>query len=270
MTVERAIAHPCVVFALRRESMYFRRVYPFRQRFLGAPCRAEFRGTPLTRVLMLETGVGFAAIETALRWCLSGPRFGDLSYRPSLIFLVGFSGGLQSGQRVGDLVLATEVVDRQGNRWTTCHAALLPGGEITLAPVLSVTEMVGDPREKQRLRQQHDAVAVDMESAAAARLCHEQNVPFACLRAISDDRNTALSPHLVELLRSGRVSMPRLAETVLRHPSSIRELMQLAANTRKAAKQLLAVRSLLDSLGFRERDSNKYPASRYRLRISGL
>lgn len=270
MTVERAITDPCVVFALRRESMYFRHAYPFRQLFLGAPCRAEFRGTPLTKVLMLETGVGFAAMETALRWCLSGPRIGDLPYRPILIFLVGFSGALYPGQRVGDLVLATEVIDKQGNRWTTCHTALLPGREITLAPVLTVTELVGDPGEKQRLRQQHDAVALDMESAVAARLCHEGNVPFACLRAISDDCKTALSPHLVELLRRGRVSMPRLGATVLRHPLLIPELMGLAANTRKAAKQLLAAHSLLEWYRFRGRDSNKHSVLRSRPLISGL
>lgn len=270
MTVERALTNPCVVFALRRESMYFRRIYPIRQRFLDAPCPAEFRGTGSSQVLMLETGVGFGAMEAALRWCLSGPCWGDLPYRPSLIFLVGFSGGLQSSQRVGDLVLANEVVDHHGNRWTTCHAALLSGREITLAPVLTVTEMVCDPHEKLRLGQQHDAFAVDMESAVAARLCYEHNVPFACLRAISDDCKTTLSPHLVELLRHGRASMPRLAATVLRHPSSIRELIRLAANTRKAAKQLLAVCSLLDSSAFRERDSNTNPAPHFRPLISDL
>src|SRR5690348_6176808 len=115
MSAGLAISDPCVVFALSRESMYFRRAYPYRQRFPGAPCRAQFRGIGSQSVLMLETGVGVAAMEAALHWCLREPRFGDVVYRPHLLVCVGFSGALQPGQRVGDLVLASEVVDQQGN-----------------------------------------------------------------------------------------------------------------------------------------------------------
>jgi hypothetical protein len=103
-----------------------------------------------------------------------------------------------------------------------------------------VTELVSDPREKQRLGEKYEARAVDMETAVVAQLCQERDIPFACLRVISDDLNTPLSPHLVELLRQGRVSPSRLAWTVLRHPSLIRELWRLAEQTRYAARQLLA------------------------------
>jgi len=247
MSVVTTISAPCVVFALRRESMYFRRAYPCQQGFPHAPCRAQFRGPASRTVLMLESGIGGAAMEAALRWCLSGPRLGGLCYRPRLLVSMGFSGALQTGQRVGDLVLATEVVDQQGNHWPALHPTTSASQETTLGRVLTVPQLVGDPREKERLGQQHQAVAVDMESAAAARLCQEHNVPFACLRVISDDQNTALSPHLVALLRRGRVSATRLAGTVLRHPQLIGELCRLAGNTRRAARQLLAVGSLLSA-----------------------
>ncbi len=246
MPADSVISDPCVVFALRRESMYFRRTYPYRQRFRGAPCRAQFRGSqgadaPRSgqTVLMLETGIGAAAMETAVRWCLSGPRLGDVPYRPRLLLSVGFSGALQPQQRVGDLVLATEIVDQQGNRWPAIQPALFSTREIALGRLLTVAELVSDPRDKERLARQYEAIAVDMESSIAARLCHEQNVPFACLRVVSDDRNTPLSPHLVELLRYGRVSPPRLVAKLLRHPTLIGELWRLAGHTRGAAKQLL-------------------------------
>ncbi|MHB1422300.1 MAG: phosphorylase family protein [Gemmataceae bacterium] len=190
-------------------------------------------------MLMLETGVGAAAMETALRWCLSGPRFGGELYRPPLLLSVGFSGALQPEQRVGDLVVATEVLDQQGNCWPAIHPPLLANREIAAGRLLMVPELVGDPREKQRLGQQYGALAADMESAVAARLCAQHNVPFACLRVISDDCQTALSPHLVDLLRQGRVSLLRLAAKVLRHPKLIGELRRLAANTRRASRQLL-------------------------------
>jgi nucleoside phosphorylase len=274
MAVDIAITDPCVVFALRRESMYFRRCFSFRQRFPGAPCPAEFRGSASRSVLMLETGVGAAAMEKALHWCLNAPRFDGTPYRPRFVLSIGFSGALQVGQRVGDLILATEIIDLQRSCWLTyCprSQALLGNArwrssasrpaprqdgkqsfptrvpkqslgtrEVRTGRLLTVPELVGDPREKQRLGERYKALAVDMETAVVARLCQEHDTPLLCLRVISDDLNAPLSPHLVELLRRGRVAPPRLVGTILRHPSLIRELWRLAGQTRFAARQLLA------------------------------
>jgi nucleoside phosphorylase len=235
MATNLDMSAPCIVFALRRESMHFRRAYRFAQRFPGAPCLAQFRGS----VLMLESGVGAAAMETALHWCLNGPRFGGEPYRPRFLLCAGFSGALQSEQRVGDTFVATEVIDQQGNHWPALHPSSLLGRDIAAGRLLSVPQLVSHPCEKQRLGQQYQALAVDMESAVAARLCRQFDVPFACLRVISDDWQTPLSPYLVDLLRQGRVSIPRLASKVLRHPVLIGELRRLAAQTRQASRELL-------------------------------
>lgn len=46
---------------------------------------------------------------------------------------------------------------------------------------------VDDPRELERILQLYpDAMAVDMESGAIAQVCHLKNVPFVCLRVVSD------------------------------------------------------------------------------------
>jgi nucleoside phosphorylase len=252
MSARSVLSLPCLVFALSRESMHFRRAYPVQQRFVGAPCLAQFRGPrraddpcSAASMLMLETGIGAAAMETALRWCLSGPRFGDAPYRPSFLLSVGFSGALQPEQKVGDLVLASEIVDEQGYRWEAMIPDTLAGEEIALGRLLSVTRLVSDPQEKRRLGQQQEALAVDMESAAAARLCHQHSIPFACLRVISDDWQTPLSPQLVQLLRNGRVSLASLTRRVLRHPMLIGELWRLAGQTRRASLSLLSPLSAL-------------------------
>jgi adenosylhomocysteine nucleosidase len=196
-------------------------------------------------VLMLETGVGATAMATALRWCLSGPRFGGISYRPRLLISVGFSGALKPEQRAGDLVLATEVGGPQGHRWPAVRPAVWANRDIAAGRLLTVPQLVSDPREKQRLGRQYDALAVDMECVVAARLCHQHNVPFACLRVISDDWQTPLSPHLVELLQQERVSISRLAGRVLRHPRLIGELWRLARQTRHASRRLLEPLSVI-------------------------
>jgi nucleoside phosphorylase len=248
MPADIAITDPCVVFALRRESMYVRRAYPYQQRFPGAPCRAEFRGAAGQSVLMLETGIGAAAMETALHWCLSEPRFGDVPYRPRLVALLGFSGALQAELRLGDLVLANEIVDESGGRWSAFHPPLINTSKIALGNLFTAAELIGDPAEKQRLGRQYEALAVDMESAVAARLCHERAIPFVCLRVVSDDWNTPLSPQLLDLMRRGRVSPFRLAAAVPRHPRLLGELWRLAGQTRQAARKLLAIGALLSAL----------------------
>ena len=250
MSTAVAIPVPCVVFALRREAMHFRRIYPVQERFAGAPCRAQLRGPPGQTVLMLETGLGAAAMEAALLWCLRSPRVGDLSYRPRFVVSAGFSGALHPEQRVGDLILATEIVDEYGGFW---RADDLPGmlleAAVSRGRLLTVTRLVAKPEEKRHLGREYQALAVDMETATVARLCRQHDVPFACLRVISDDWNTPLSPHLVELLQGGHVSMLRLIGAVLRHPRILREMGLLAAQTRMAARRLLSLRPLLAAWG---------------------
>lgn len=246
MSTEVAISVPCVVFALRREAMCFRRAFPFQERFAGAPCRAQFRGVPGQTVLMLETGLGAAAMEAALLWCLRAPRLGSAPYRPRFVLSAGFSGALQPEQRVGDLVLATEIVDQHGGHWHTDDLlGMALETAVSRGRLLTVTRLVATPEEKQRLGREYQALAVDMETATVARLCRQHDVPYACLRVISDEWNTPLSPHLVELLDGGEVSMSRLIGAVLRHPGIVLELSRLAAQTRMAAQRLLSLRPLL-------------------------
>src|SRR5262249_42729770 len=109
----QAVTHPCAVFALRRESLFFRRSFPPRPRVPGAPCRAYLAGPPRLPFLVLETGLGAHAMESAADWLLSGPRVGGLPCRPPWVVLAGFSGALQPGLPVGHLVLATEILDEQ-------------------------------------------------------------------------------------------------------------------------------------------------------------
>jgi adenosylhomocysteine nucleosidase len=237
---------PCVVFALAREAMYFRRAYRPRCRIPGAPCRAWLAGPVWRTVLLLESGLGARPMEAALSWLLAGPTYQGASLRPNRVLLAGFAGGLVEELRVGDVILAEEVRDADGRSWTVewpgVLSLALPRGRL-----LTVPHLVTDPDEKRRLGQLHQALAVDMESAVAARQCREAGVSFGCVRVISDDWRTPLSPRLTELLRDGRVSAPRLLGALLRRPWLVVELWRLARQTRLAAWRLADVlRSLLN------------------------
>jgi adenosylhomocysteine nucleosidase len=198
---------------------------------------------------MLETGMGMAAMAKALKWCLQQPHFEDRPYRPRFVLSLGFSGALQPSQRVGDIIVATEVVDRTGKCWSVnCPQIFGSFTNATRGRLLTMSQLVSEPSEKRWLGEQFQAVAVDMETAVAAQLCRVHGVPFTCLRVISDEVDTALSPHLAALLRGGQISLASLAVKLIRHPTLIRDLWRLANSTRRAAKKLQARTSLLGQL----------------------
>jgi nucleoside phosphorylase len=233
---------PCVVFALSWESGPFRREFHGQQRFPGAPCPARFHGPEWLSVLVLETGIGTKAMEAALGWALSSPTMGKVPYLPKVVISAGFSGSLREGLKVGDVILATEVADVDGNRWPTTWPGDLPAGEwrppLHRARILNTPHLVADPEEKKRLGERHDAWCVDMETAVIARLCHQHQVPFGCVRVISDDVNTFVSPALEMVLSRGRVSPLALVGSVVKSPALLGELWHLARNTRRAGGQL--------------------------------
>jgi adenosylhomocysteine nucleosidase len=180
--------------------------------------------------------------ESALRWLLSRPEIDHVPYRPKFVLGAGFAGALRSELKIGDVLIADEVTDSARQTWSTTW----PGetGPMKLQPhwhrgrLFTAESIVGRPKEKKRLGLDHDALAVDMESAAIAKACAGAGIPFGCVRAISDEADTPVSPQIVKLLIEERISLLRVIGTALRRPALLPEFRRLAGDTRKAAARL--------------------------------
>jgi adenosylhomocysteine nucleosidase len=237
-----AITDPCIVFALARESRPFLREFRPHSTVHDSPCWARFCGPSWLSVLVLRTGIGAEPAERAISWLMQPAVFDNVPVRPKLVLSAGFSGALTDEHHVGDVVLATEVVDEAGGRWTTCWPGELPPGPwqppLHRGRILCVNKPIAKPDDKRRLGSMHEAVAVDMESATVAHWCSRCDIPFGAVRVISDDVSTELSPRLLKLLGSERISIPRFLSGTVRSPSLLPELWRLARQTRKAAIQL--------------------------------
>lgn len=213
-----------VLFALRRESADFRRIVRPRRR-IAAPCPVyECVATDGRQLLLIETGVGAAAVDRALDWLLDVPQ------RPPFLIFAGYAGSLCPSLRVGDVFIPDAVLDTEGRTWPTAW----PGS----GRLLTTPHLVGTPTEKRSLGQRFGARAVDMESATFARRCAERGVPFGCVRAISDDVDTVMSSALVGLLAGGTVSPWRCAAALARRPQLLGEMLRLARSTRRASRAL--------------------------------
>ena len=241
---------PCILFALRRERNPFCREFRPQQTFPDAPCWARFCGPAWLTVLVVETGIGQANVNRTLDWLLSKPKFDGVPYEPRLLIFAGFAGALTDTLHVGDIMLADEILDLSGNRWQSSWPAPLPNDRwkpaLHRGRLLTADRLIATPEEKCRLGEQHQAIAVDMESAHFAARCAQAELPFACVRAISDEVTTALSPELASLLSGSAASPWRLVKALARHPGMLPELLRLARDTKRASEQVgLALGELL-------------------------
>ena len=112
------------------------------------PVTAAFHGDGPRTVLLLETGVGIAAMEAALSWLLSGPPVDGVRFHPAVILSAGFSGAIVPGLRVGDLVLADAVCDGDGGSWPATWP--IGTGPHRRGRLLTAAALVGRPEEKRR------------------------------------------------------------------------------------------------------------------------
>ena len=129
------------------------------------------------------------------------------------IVFTGVAGGLARGVKVGDVVLADAFLQHDldaspifpryevplygASRFATdphltaqlerAARAALPGTLLHRGLVVSGDRFVATTAESQALQTAlPDALAVEMEGAAIAQVCHDYGVPFAAVRTVSD------------------------------------------------------------------------------------
>lgn len=199
------MATDVVLFALEREARLFRRLRP--------------------DVRVCITGVGTAPARSALQTVLNSR--GDAIER---LILAGFGGALTRDARIGDVIVASEVVDEAGGRW--------PCSWDGNGRILTVNRVIATIEEKLSLGQRHQAEVCDMESSAVAELCHARGIEFIAVRAISDTAEHELSPTVNRLIVNGQISTQAALQAMTRKPRLAGEFYRLARDTRRAARSL--------------------------------
>lgn len=113
------------------------------------------------------------------------------SYR--CVVSIGLAGGLRPGFHVGDLVVASEVIDQtSGAKWVPSTLLGL-NGLASVGPLLTVPSVLGEPTMKEKMGERYGAIAVDMETAVVARVAEKAGVGWASIRSILDPMEMALS-----------------------------------------------------------------------------
>ncbi len=168
-------------------------------------------------------GVGYDAATMATAKLIDGGCDRILSW--------GIAGGLSKELRVGSILFPAWVIDAA----TGIHyESADPQSDGSL---LSVREVVRS-RDKARWLATCSADAVDMESAAIGRVCHQRGVPFLVCRAISDTISDGWIDTVADVMQpDGRLKWGSLIRKIIVRPH---HLIAARRNTNQALSALHA------------------------------
>ena len=176
-------------------------------------------------VVALLTGIGMGRAEARTRHLLA-------THAVDHVIVIGVAGGLAADVAIGDVVVPEVVVDLHDGR------ELRPsplGSAPARGRLCTSDDFITDPDVLGRLRDE-GATAIDMETAAIARVCEDQACRWSVFRGISDDAfDPLVDQSILALSRpDGSPDLAAVARFVARNPARVRLLSRLARDLRAA------------------------------------
>ncbi len=157
------------------------------------------------------------------------------------LITLGFAGGLATGLKPGEVILADRVLEEATRQRFECQTGLLPVRFDRHGNLLSVNAVVSTSIQKRSLGEQWGALAVDMESAGVARAASEAGLPFCAIKSITDSAEQSLSVDFSRCRSEDKdFSLRAVVRQGLTTTKGAGDLIRLAWNARQAAGALAA------------------------------
>lgn len=151
----------------------------------------------------------------------------------------GLAGGLNPSLRPGAILVPQSVID---DRETfSCDYKLIEmlGGANTKF-VMSAKRVAETAYDKGGMFERTHADAIDLESGAVGRVARARHIPFAVLRAVADPAERDLPPAaLIALNGAGEIGFLSVLVSVIKKPTQISALLELAKDAAKARAALI-------------------------------
>jgi len=158
-----------------------------------------------------------------------------------LVFSIGWAGALRPEIAPGSAHNLAGVIDVQTGERFHCEAG---AGELWLA----TSPKVADQAEKRRLASTYKVSLVDMEAAAVARLAAGRDIPFYCIKGVSDGPTDHLPDFNRFLSPSGQLRLARLTLFATLRPWYWPALIRMGENSKRASQNIAeSLRDFLDA-----------------------
>jgi nucleoside phosphorylase len=214
------------------------------------------------------TGDGFVTHLGSLRGrrvaaVVCGSRLGQVrrgtqalidGHHPRYVIAAGFADALKEGLKLGDAVLADQVIGVQGERVPLELPADIGvprmRGHLHVGGVLTVDQGELSPADREELGRRYGGLALDHESLAVAEVCRQQRVSCLTVRVVRTGLRDEL-PRDVRHFNKQHSIAGRLGAalgTVVRRPGSVKDMWQWKEDALVASDRLAKV---LDTLVLR-------------------
>jgi adenosylhomocysteine nucleosidase len=173
-------------------------------------------------------GMGRLAAERAVKVAIE-------SGSVTALVSVGWAGALSCGMQPGSAYAVNEVIDAAtGERFATRSTVDANPARLRLVTI----DHVAHAKEKRQLGETHQAVMVDMEAAAVARMARERQKAFYCLKAISDASGEILPDFSRYTDQQGHLRLAALLAHVAVRPKYWAGLGRMARNGSRGAVEI--------------------------------
>ncbi len=190
------------------------------------------------RILLAANGAGPKLASQAVEVALRAAMAADLSSsRLEAVVSTGFCGALDPVLREGQIVVATQVVDAASDTVFDC-ARIASSESFCTGPILSRDEVANDATAKARLFD-NNVIALDMEAAGICARAKRAELPFACIKVVTDRADESF-PFDLNAMRSaeGRISRGKIVRHTLWRPQLYGALISLKRRSDFASKAL--------------------------------
>ncbi len=190
-----------------------------------------------------------------------------LSEGASALASIGLAGGLAPDLDTGHVVIASEVLQWEGDRSAGTWPADKDGAALAYAglrddrmavdsgTLLTANQAILTRHHKEALFKRTGSLAVDMESAAVAQVAHQAGIPFFGLRTVCDTAHMIVPQALFSCLdQNGNVQVATVLRSLARRPTLLGDMLRMGRTFSSARTALerawrnLVVRQLLRAL----------------------
>jgi nucleoside phosphorylase len=170
------------------------------------------------KVILMQSGSGQIPATIATQAVIS-------RFKPTRLISIGPAGNLRDDWKIGDVIVASDIVHYESGSEKSSGFILKEPAKLRKliietsigkpARIASGDKFIATASKRAWLRDTFQADAVDMMSAAIAKTCEANDVPYVILRVLSDNADERASEDFAVFIRTESSPLPQIALKLL-------------------------------------------------------